>query len=320
MSCSRITRRCAFVATLVLSCGCDGKDIEHAMEAGAGGAAGGLEKGASSARDAGQGGQSCWSNDLPIAFAPDMYSAYIEGSNRIFMLPVLAQGAEGLTARWSASDPTMVKIEPSYQGGMLLTMQRAGEVTITANANGRCGTSTLHITSATEEQWQAGIARYNNMYPLPKITADAGVPVDLTNVVVDPPGMPPACTNCHGVTATSEVFRTITFTPNQTGGYSDQQLVDIFTKGVVPMDGYFSGSAAPASAWSVLHSWSDISAEQAQAIVVYLRSLNPRASSQPDNDPGFVRPFQRIKSGTADGGALGSDAGTSDAGSDARPR
>jgi hypothetical protein len=163
-----------------------------------GGAAGGLQNGASNAHDGGHGGQSCQSNDLQIVFGPDMYSAYIDGSLHTFQLPVTAYAPVEYTPTWSASDPKMVKMEP-YDGGLLkvgilLTMQKPGDVVISANANGQCGTSMLHIAAATEEQWQAGNARYNNMYPLPKIKTDAGVPVDLTNVVLDPPGMPPACT------------------------------------------------------------------------------------------------------------------------------
>jgi hypothetical protein len=307
-------------AAVVLVCGCGGKSVEHAAEGGVGGAAGGLQKGASSALDAGHGGQSCQSNDLLIDFQPDMYSAYIEGSSRVFKLPVEARVGQGPTARWSASDPTIVEIQPDPAGGALLTMQRAGDVIITANANGQCGTSTLHITAATEEQWQAGNARYNDMYPLPEIETDGGVPVNLTNVAVDVPGMPAACTNCHGEMATRSVFGTITPAPLQTGGLSDSQLIDIITKGAVSMndDLYFAQIGVPASTWSTLHTWSDISGEQAQGMVVYLRSLIVVQHTQPDIPR--LQPPRKSNSddaGAAYGARGSSDGGASDTGAEA---
>ena len=220
---------------------------------------------------------SCTSNDLPIAFAP-MYSAYIPGGAHQFQLPVVLASGGGGSVRWGASDPSMVRVDAgTTAGSVLLTMLGAGDVTITANANGRCGASMLHITAATEAEWQAGNARYNNMNPLPMITVDGGIPgPGLPNV--DPPGAPPACTNCHGDTATGSLV-TITETPSQVGGFSDQELIGIVTKGSVPAGGFFDPSVIPQFAWSFFHKWTDIMGDDAQGMVVYLRSLSP--SPQP---------------------------------------
>src|SRR5262245_53826983 len=119
----------------------------------------------------------CTANNLPISFNP-MYSAYIDGSSHTFQIPAVANGVSGAAVKWSASDPTMVQIERGdTSGGVLITMLKAGKVTITASLNGSCGTSELTITEATEAQWAAGNARYNNMNPLPTIMTDAnGIP------------------------------------------------------------------------------------------------------------------------------------------------
>jgi hypothetical protein len=208
-----------------------------------------------------------------------MYSAYIEGNSHVFQIPVQAAGANGDNVEWTASAPSMVQIDPgAIAGYALITMLKAGDTTITANANMRCGVSTLHITAATEEQWQMGNARYNDMNPLPRIPTDGGVPIGPMNYVLDPPGMPPACTNCHGETATSNVLRATTPTPAQTGGFSDQQLIAIFTQGAVPMDCSID-PLIPDFVWSFLHRWTDITGDAQQSMVVYLRSLVTRPGS-----------------------------------------
>ncbi len=213
----------------------------------------------------------------------------------------------------------MVLIEPAATGGgVLLTMKRAGEVTITANARGECGTSTLHITAATEAQWQAGNARYNNMNPLPAVPLDGGIPALSASKAFDPPGMPPACTGCHGVTATSSFFRTSSSTPQQTGGFSDQELIDIVTKGVVAGAG--DDTIIPPFVWTSFHTWSDIMGEQAQGMVVYLRSLSPAALGGIDF-PGLTPPSIQGSGGSAgssgppEGGTSGVPAGSVPCGS-----
>ena len=253
-------------------------------------------------------------NNLELAFAPDMYSAYIDNSDHTFQLPVVANGVSGATVKWTASDPSMVQIDPGdTSGGAMLTMQKAGEVTITATANGLCGTSTLHITAATEDQWQAGNARYNNMNPLPGFGTDGGVPTNFRRILIDPPGMPPACTNCHGDQATNSVFKTISHTPEQTGGFSDQDLIQIFTAGAVPQDGYFDTSLVPSFVWSFFHKWSDITGDAQQGMVVYLRSLAPKAQGG-TSDFNMFRRARIMPATTGSGGASGAGGASSSTG------
>jgi hypothetical protein len=241
----------------------------------------------------------CWINDLPISFAPDVYSAYIEGSNHAFQFPLLAQVLSG-TAQWTASDPSAVRIDPNDTSGdsVTITVERAGDVVIKANAAGRCGTTTLHVTAATEAEWQAGNARYNDMNPLPKIqTDDGGVPVNFMGLVLDPPAKPPACTNCHGQYATSSIFRTATFIPYQTAGYSDQELIDMITRGDLPIEP-LNDPIIPMAVLKFFHTWSDITGEEAKGVVVYLRSLLPMTGGT--DITRFIPPRKPHDAGAAD--------------------
>jgi len=251
-------------------------------------------------------------NNLQIAFAPDMYSAYIPNSNQTFQLPVVANGVSGATVKWTASDPSKVQIDTGdTSGGAMLTMQGSGDVTITATANGLCGSSTLHITAATEDQWQAGSTRYNNMNPLPNILpADGGLPANFNpaTITLDPPDKPPACTNCHGDQATNNVFKTISHTPEQTGGFSDAQLIQIFTAGAIPQNGYFDQSIIPSFVWSFFHKWSDITGDAQQGMVVYLRSLAPKSQGGMVDFNGLMLPRIMLP-GTGSGGSTATGSG-----------
>ena len=82
-----------------------------------------------------------------------------------------------------------------------------------------------------------------------------------------------ACTNCHGDNANGP-FKDVAHTPEQTGGFSDDQLVGIFTQGNVPDGGYFDESIVPYQAWTRFHQW-DMTDDEAKGVVVYLRSLTP---------------------------------------------
>jgi hypothetical protein len=211
--------------------------------------------------------QSCTSNDLPTDYG-DMYSAVIPGSSHVFQVQT-GTIASGVVA-WTASDPSMVQIDAQGLEAIITTL-KAGTVTITASSGGKCGSRSLYITAATEAQWQAGNARYNNSNPLPNITTDGGMPSVVASAL-DPPGMPPACTNCHGDTATSNAFKTITETPVKTSYLSDQELISLVTQGTIPNIG-ISNDVVPSFLFSSIHKWSDISGNEAQAMVVYLRSL-----------------------------------------------
>jgi hypothetical protein len=243
----------------------------------------------------------------------------------MFQIPAIVAASGDVT--WTASDPTAVKWQPNPDltangyNGITITVLAApsSPVTITAQSGTLCGSALLNITSATAQDWEIGNARYNNgtslrlpmfgpgdggpppMGPPPMLQPDAGSPFEQGDGG-------PACTNCHGPTATMGFLDDVSHTPEQTGGFSDTDLIDIILHGVVPDGGYFDPNIISPANWHMLHQWSDITPDQQKGIVVYLRSLTPAAQKGAVNFGGF---------GARGGGAgmgpgSSSDSGTTD--------
>jgi hypothetical protein len=234
----------------------------------------------------GDGSAACSSNTLQVLFSP-MYSAY-DGTHE-FQLPAILNGVTaGTQATWTASDPTMVKIDADpTTGGVMLTMQKAGTVTITAAvAGGSCGASTLTITEAAPGDYDVGSARYNNGVIL-RIPDGGGRPPPQDGGVPEGGGFDASalkqleCTNCHGPTANGP-FNDVAHTPEQTGGFSDQELIDIFTKGQVPDGGYFDDQIVSYARWQRFHQW-DMTPEEAKGLVIYLRGITPAPQNGTSN-------------------------------------
>ncbi|HEX4403937.1 MAG TPA: hypothetical protein VH560_03865 [Polyangia bacterium] len=217
---------------------------------------------------------------LEILFST-MYSAY-DGVHT-FQIPAVVNGLDPteIQIEWSASDPSMVnmQLDPST-GGVMITTQKAGNVTIYAQAGGLCGEAPLSITAATPAQWEQGNTRYNS-----------GVIIDNLGQTrhMAEGGVDAECTSCHGDTASAGPFKTVQHTPEQTGGFSDADLISIFEKGIVPTGGYFDATIVPYATWQTFHHWDVGDAEQ--GLVVYLRSLVPAAQTGSANFGGmFSRP------------------------------
>jgi hypothetical protein len=104
------------------------------------------------------------------------------------------------------------------------------------------------------------------------------------------------------------MFKTVSHTPEQTGGFSDDQLIQIFTMAAIPMDGYFDQSVIPMFIWQFFHKWSDMTPDQAKGVVVYLRSLAPKPQTGTTDISMFPRP--RLTPPPT-GGATGSGGTTS---------
>lgn len=205
----------------------------------------------------------CAQSALSILFNP-MYSAY-DGVHT-FQLPAIVSGIDtaNVQVTWSASDPSMVAFQADpTTGGVMMTMQKAGQLTIYARAGNLCGAAPLTITAATADDWMIGSKRYNE-----------GTVITLGGSGAQPDGgaQQAACTNCHGPTANGP-FKAVTHTPEQTGGFSDQELTDIFVRGTVPQGGYFDANIVPYPLWQAFHQW-DVG-DAAKGLVVYLRSLTP---------------------------------------------
>lgn len=259
----------------------------------------------------------CANPTLKLAFSP-MYSAFIPGdTTHTFQVPAVTD--DGSAATWSISDPTQAQlVAQNFNGlpGVMITLQGAatnthGDLTVVATASdGTCGSALLHITSTTEDNWQIGDARYNNGVSLtlgPPAGLDGGVPPG-RGQRPDGGGMGgfrptgggsfferdggTACTNCHGPTATSGPYKDVSHTPEQTAGFSDDDLIQIITKGEIPDGGYFDPSVLVAGCdggaqctqraqmqWHAFHQWADITPDQYPGMIAYLRSLQPESQT-----------------------------------------
>jgi len=234
----------------------------------------------------GDGGPCTQSSSLQIHFAP-MYSAFVtDNTTHLFQVPAVVTGASG-TALWSASDSSAVTFtaDPTT-GGTTMTVTSAStpSVTITAQVGSLCTSATLNITSALQADWAAGSARYNNGVPVYPGCIDQKLLPLLADSGITLPGPPdggcptqgPACTGCHGSAPTGGFFTGVQHTPEQTAGFSDEQLVNIFVNGTVDDGGPYDPNLLPYEYWHLFHTWSDISTtDEQKGMVVYLRSLTP---------------------------------------------
>jgi hypothetical protein len=218
-----------------------------------------------------------------------MYSGYIPDSTIVFKVPAIVRGLSGADIMWSASDTASLQPDLS-SGGITITVLKPGTVTIQAQIGTQFSWSApLIVTALTQAEWMAGNERFNDGVPLDDPFADAGgqppggfavpSPTDPSPFEPKDGGPGPACTNCHGPTATGGVFQGIEWTPEQTAGFSDAQLTDIVVNGIIPDGGYYDSTIVPYSYWQFYHRWSDMTPAQQVGIVAYLRSLQPSPQS-----------------------------------------
>jgi hypothetical protein len=208
---------------------------------------------------------------LVISFNP-MYSAF-DGKHNFDLPAVAVTNADVL---WTTSDQSMVGImvDQDLSNGITIHMLKAGDVTIRARSNdAMCGSAQLHITAAKESDWEIGNARYNNGASLHAAMSTSG-----GMSVFETDGGGPACTACHGMQA-HNIFQDVAHTPQQTGGFSDDDMLNIVLNGQVRDGGYFDPSIISYPNWQIFHQWKDITPDQQPGIVVYLRSLTPEAQN-----------------------------------------
>ena len=296
---------------------------------------------------------SCATPTLEIAFSP-MYSAFIPGSTaQTFALPAVLP--DGTPATWSLSDPTQANLQlQSFSDGnggtlpgVLITVNgtgdSSGQVKVIATTSSGCGISTLQVTKNTEDDWNIGNSRYNDGVSIhlgPPAGFEAGAPRPDGGFEGGAPQRPDgggsyfetdggtACTNCHGPTATNGPYKDVSHTPEQTAGFSDDDLKNIILNGVVPDGGYFDPvviiptcdggptcTAAAYARWQTFHQWIDITADQIPGIVCYLRALAPESQNGTSNFGG--RGGRDGGGGRRDGGGGRPDAGApADSGGD----
>ena len=196
---------------------------------------------------------------LKVVFS-QLYTAH--DGTRTFKVPVMVPSIFGV--KWSVSSPSVAEIEayeddPMALGSEAMVIAKSpGTVTITASAGGLTGQASLVITGATTALWELGRARYQEGRKIRNDIPDATA----------------ACSNCHGMGGVD-----VEHTPAQIGGYSDEQVVGIFTMGVKPPG--VQNRIVPFEQWSPVHRW-QMTDEEKQGILVYLRSLEPQSHGTSD--------------------------------------
>jgi hypothetical protein len=308
-----------------------------------------------------------------------MYSAFIPGSTaQTFQIPAVTSDGNQATWTVSDSSQASLQNQTFTSGdadagdqvtldGVMITVQGVGTggsattpgtLTITATEGSACGVATLNITQSSEDLWNVGNTRYNNGNNLhlgPPIGPDGGFERPEAGggggggggggFMLSDGGSPfetdggTACTNCHGPTATASVFKDVQHTPEQTGGFSDDDLGNIILKGVVPSGGYFdpavinpscnnAGTTLSTSVpscftsayaeWQGFHKWTDITSDELPGVITYLRALTPESQTgSPANFGGGGGKFPHHDGGTHppppsddSGSPTGTDAGT----------
>jgi hypothetical protein len=209
---------------------------------------------------------------LEIQF-PKMYSAFVPGHEA--KVPAIVEGVRKV--RWSSSDPDIVDIETESDGSAMITIRKAGTVTIKAKAGSLTGEAPLVISEATDAEWEAGNARYNNGKVMQRGGSRDGGGGGRGDGGVSAEFQQQSCTSCHS-TGSGE-GKDVEHTPMQTAGYSDEQLITIFTKGEKPAG--VEQRVMSKERWSRIHKWT-MDEFAVKGVVVYLRTLEPRTQGVVD--------------------------------------
>lgn len=184
-----------------------------------------------------------------ISFSPDAVFSGFDGEHA-FKVPIAVYDAADdlvLTAKDpSAATIAPVKLANPVVDGVLdngkyfmVTPKKAGTITLVAKSSGRSIEATLTVSAYTTAQWTAGKKRYENG----------------TNGE-------PACTSCHAGSAG------IDHSPAALASVDDQKVGTVITSGI-------STAGFPIKESSKGHRW-EVSEEERQALVTYLRGLEPR--------------------------------------------
>jgi hypothetical protein len=225
------------------------------------------------------------SSELELRFSP-MYSAY-DGTHQ-FKIPNIVQNI--VADDWRIDPPDAADLVKEGNG-VMITTRRPGEFTVHVQAGSLKGQAQLIVTAATPDQWVMGEMRYMNnvKIPVPMAPPDGGMGMGGRGMGMGGPIELPdnaACGNCHGMGGER---LNVEHTPQQIGGYSDDQLIAIFMTGMKPAGSPFR-SIIPPFIYQMLHTWSTATEEETRALVVYLRGLEPKSQGTID--------FRRPGSGT----------------------
>jgi hypothetical protein len=209
--------------------------------------------------------------DADIFFSP-AYSSF-DGVHT-FQVPMTVKGYSAI--EWETENKDLVDLEKINPNTVMITTRKAGTARIIARAGSLSGSTMLHITESTDADWNLGKERYTNAAVLMIDRQMAMMQAMQGGMMITIPD-DLSCKNCHGSGA---MALSVEHTPQQTGGYSDEELVNIFTKGAKPPTaGWKSG--IPMQLYMSLHTWS-ATEEEKRGLVAYIRSLTPATQGQID--------------------------------------
>lgn len=232
-----------------------------------------------------------------ISFSP-MYSAF-DGTHEYAVTPSVPSAAENsmdsdpvmaATIKWEIDGAFLKRDEfPELTAASKLTTKKAGKtvVKVTAKTLGGLdvrGEAPLTISEASQAEWDAGEARYNNGMMIPWMRpamAAQGEGICGLPISIELPTSA-ACGNCHN----SMNAISVEHTPTQTAGYSNEDLVNIFTTGAKPAGGTFNSpflrmAPMPDCIYSEFHTW-EMTDDEKKGIVWKLRSITPRVQAEID--------------------------------------
>lgn len=222
--------------------------------------------------------------ELEILF-PKMYSAY-DGKHE-YKVPAKVDGVKNV--KWSADPADAVDLEKQSDGSVMITVKKAVDVTIIAKAGPLRATAPLHVTEFKPEDWDNGKDRYANGVTFKRGDGSGkgggngsggGGGGGDGGAGGKPERQPPdphlACTNCHAKGGNGS---DVEHTPMQTAGYTDDELVMIFTQGKKPAG--VEMRIMTADKWQKIHKW-EMEEDEKHGIISYLRALEPKSQGPTD--------------------------------------
>jgi hypothetical protein len=208
---------------------------------------------------------------LALTYSP-MYSAFVEGGAHEAQVPVKLKDASLKGAKFTSSD-TSVAVVTDTPEGALITVKKDGTTTISATLGDDSGNARLTVKKYTEAQWKTGSDRFSK--------SDLAIVPAMPNGAISLLALGQggtrnangACNTCH--TAQARTLK-IENTPLQIAGYSDEELITIFTMGKKPESNTMQ-TRIPAFAWGMFHAWT-VTEEEKQGLIAFLRTQAPKAS------------------------------------------
>lgn len=228
-----------------------------------------------------------------ITFTP-MFSAF-DGVHEYAVTPSVpsaspsAKEADPLLAssiQWELDGAFVKKSDfADLPAAIRLTTKKSGITTVGVRVKTLTGVAVrseakFTISKAHASEWDAGEERYQDGEKMRSATtAESLGKCGLVSGIDLPKDA--ACSTCHN--AMSSV--TIEHTPTQTAGYSDQDLIDVFTHGAKPAgftynSPFLRAAPMPDCLYKAFHTW-EMTDDEKNGIVWKLRSIAPKVQERP---------------------------------------